>query len=546
MILPLTPILFLLEAAENYGRKVGIVDGDKRLTYTEILDRASRLAAALRDLGIEDGDRVATLSFNCHQLLEAYYGVPIARAVLLSLNVRLSPEEQAYILEHSGAKFVLFDLDFQPLVDVLRKTLPSIEWVPLEAYDGRPDWVHSQTYEELLAAAEPQPVDFTTYDENALAELFYTSGSTGSPKGVMLSHRTLYLHALYAILAVRRRAGNVAADQMCEMHIIPLFHANGWGRPHTITFVGGRHIIVKRFDPAEVCELIAREQVTAFSMVPTMATTMVNFPGLGDYDLSSLQEVFVAGAAPSAALIGEIEEKLGCHAFAGYGMTETSPVAAIAHVKDTLGEITDTERVRRQAMTETLIGGVEVRVAAPDGKDVSKDGKTVGEILFRGDVVMDGYWREPEATAEAIENNWLHSGDMAVWDEENYLLIVDRKKDIIISGGENISSIEIEKVLAGHAAVYEAAVVGVPDEKWGEVPAAFVVLKPGASAAEDELKDFVRGHLAAFKAPRSVEFRDELPKGATGKILKRALRDPHWEGMERHVHGSGQQNPERQ
>ncbi len=546
MILPLTPIRFLLEAAENYGRKVGIVDGDKRLTYSEMLDRASRLAAALRDLGIEDGDRVATLSFNCHQLLEAYYGVPIARAVLLSLNVRLSPEEQAYILEHSGAKFVLFDPDFQPLVDVLRKTLPSIEWVPLEAYDGRPDWVHSQTYEELLAAAEPQPVDFTTYDENALAELFYTSGSTGSPKGVMLSHRTLYLHALYAILAVRRRAGNVAADQMCEMHTIPLFHANGWGRPHTITFVGGRHIIVKRFDPAEVCELIAREQVTAFSMVPTMATTMVNFPGLGDYDLSSLQEVFVGGAAPSAALIGEIEEKLGCHAFAGYGMTETSPVAAIAHVKDTLGEITDTERVRRQAMTGTPIGGVEVRVAAPDGKDVPKDGKTVGEILFRGDVVMDGYWREPEATAEAIENNWLHSGDMAVWDEENYLLIVDRKKDIIISGGENISSIEIEKVLAGHAAVYEAAVVGVPDEKWGEVPAAFVVLKPGASAAEDELKDFVRGHLAAFKAPRSVEFRDELPKGATGKILKRALRDPQWEGMERHVHGSGQQNPERQ
>ena len=539
MILPLTPIRFLLEAAENYGRKVGIVDGEKRLTYSEMLDRSSRLAAALRNLGIEDGDRVATLSFNCHQLLEAYYGVPIARAVLLSLNVRLSPEEQTYILEHSGSKIVLFDPEFQPLADVLHKNLPAIQWVALEARDGQPDWVHPWTYKELLAAAEAERVDFTAYDENALAELFYTSGSTGRPKGVMLSHRTLYLHALYAIIGARRRAGNVAADRMCEMHTIPLFHANGWGRPHTITFAGGRHVIVKRFDPAEACELIARESVTAFSMVPTMAATMVNFPGLGDYDLSSLQEVFVGGAAPSAALIGEIEEKLGCRAFAGYGMTETSPVAAIAHVKDTLGEITEGERVRRQAMTGTALGGVEVRVAAPDGKNVPKDGKTVGEILFRSDVVMDGYWREPEATAEAIENNWLHSGDMAVWDEENYLLIVDRKKDIIISGGENISSIEIEKVLAGHAAVYEVAVVGVPDEKWGEVPAAFVVLKPDASATEDELRGFVRNHLAGFKAPKSVEFRDELPKGATGKILKRALRDPYWEGMERRVHGSG-------
>ena len=249
--------------------------------------------------------------------------------------------------------------------------------------------------------------------------------------------------------------------------------------------------------------------------------------------------MFVGGAAPSAALIGEIEEKLGCSAFAGYGMTETSPVAAIAHVKDTLGQITRTERIRRQAMTGIAVSGVEIRVAAPDGTDVPKDGETVGEILFRSDVVMDGYWREPEATAEAIENNWLHSGDMAVWDSDNYLLIVDRKKDIIISGGENISSIEIEKLLAGHPGVYEVAVVGAPHEKWGEVPAAFVVLKPGAAATEDELREHVRSHLAGFKVPKSVEFCDELPKGATGKILKRALRDPIWAGMERHVHGSG-------
>jgi len=265
----------------------------------------------------------------------------------------------------------------------------------------------------------------------------------------------------------------------------------------------------------------------------------VHFPGLGQYDLSSLEEVFLGGAASSPALVREVERKLGCRCYVGYGLTETSPVSTIANLKDVFADAPEQERIRRQAMTGFAIPGNEVRVAGPSGENVPKDMASMGEVLIRGDNVMDGYWNEPEATSAAVENNWLHTGDMACWDEHNYLLIVDRKKDVIISGGENISSIEIEKLIASHPGVYEVAVVGVPDDKWGEVPMAIVVPKPGVALTEEEIRSFVREHLAGFKVPKSVEFREELPKGATGKILKRVLREPYWEGMGKRVHGSG-------
>ena len=539
MKLPLTPVRCLLRAAQEYGSKQGVIDGEKRLTYAELHDRSLRLASALRQMGIEPGGRVASLSFNCHQLLELYYGVPMARAVLLSLNVRLSAEEQAYILEHSGSRLVVFDPEFLPLVEILRKQLPQVRWLSLADIPGAPSWLEQPSYEGALAAAAPEPVDFTAFDEDSTAELFYTSGSTGRPKGVMLSHRTLYLHAVNVIMSYGRLGHCAPWDERVEAHTIPLFHANGWGRPHTITYLGGRHVMVKRFDPQHVCELIERERVTSFSMVPTMAAAMVHFPDLGRYDLSSLEEISLGGAASSPALVRAVEEKLGCRAFVGYGLTESGPVATTAHPKSTFGGLDDDARIRRQSMTGYALPGAELRVVDAEGADVPQDGKSIGEVLIRGDGVMDGYWGEPEATAQAMEGTWLHTGDMAVWDEERYLLIVDRKKDIIISGGENISSIEIEKVIAAHPAVYECAVIGVPHDKWGETPKAIVALKPGAEADESSIRSHVREHLASFKVPTSVEFCQELPKGATGKILKRVLREPHWEGREIRVQGTG-------
>ncbi len=531
MILPLTPLRFLLRATTEYGRKIGVACGEERFTYLQFAERVHRLTGALQAGGITPGDRVAFLSFNCHRLLEGYYGVPQARAIVLPLNVRLAPEEQRYILDHSGAKAVFFAPEFLPVVEQLRHAAKTVQWwAPLEPCAAG-SWADSRCYDELLAAARPEPADFTTFDENAIIELFYTSGSTGQPKGVMLSHRTLFLHALYVMAAL---GGH---DTSVELHTIPLFHANGWGRPQTVTFSGARHVMCRRFDPVWVLETVQREHVTSFSMVPTMATALVNTPGLENYDLSSLNYVFLGGAASSPALVKTVEQKLGCRAYVGYGLTETSPVLCNALIKSTFEGISDGERIHRQSMTGYAIPGVEMRVADNDGRSLPRDGKHIGEILARSDVVMDGYWNEPEATSAVMLDGWLRTGDMAVWDEDGYFLIVDRKKDIIISGGENISSLEIEKVLASHPAVYESAVVGVPDPKWGEVPKAFVTCKPGAKATEEELKDFVRQHLAGFKVPKSVEFLDALPKGSTGKILKRTLRESYWAGMEKRVHG---------
>jgi len=362
-----------------------------------------------------------------------------------------------------------------------------------------------------------------------VAELLYTSGTTGSPKGVMLTHRHLYLHAYSAALSLQY------SDADIQVHTIPLFHVNGWGTPQFLTMVGGTHVMLRRFDPADLCAVVQRERATRFFLVPTMANALLNTPGLERFDLASLRRVVVGGSPGAPALFQRLEERLGCLCHTGYGLSETTPILTMA-VPQAHRPETGEARYRRLATTGQEVPGVELRVVDEHGRDVPQDEKTIGEIVVRGDAVMAGYWNQPEETARVIRDGWFHTGDMAVWDAERYVLIVDRKKDIIISGGENISSIEIENVLFTHPAVLESVVVSVPDEQWGEVPRAVVVIREGAAASEDEILAYCRERLARFKAPRSVDFVPALPKGGTGKILKREVRERYWADQTKRVH----------
>ena len=522
MRVPLSPLRCLYRAADLFGKKIGVVSGAVRLTYSEFGERCERLAYGLISAGVEAGDRVAFLSFNTNELLEGYYGAPLARGIAMPLNVRLTAPELTAILNHAEPRVLIYEPDFAPLVEKLRSLCPAVQ-----------RWVQTgEEYEELLGRGRIARPDLFSLDENAICELFYTSGSTGTPKGVMLSHRTLYLHG-FAVAA-----WFTYDDNAVELHTIPLFHANGWGRPQAATFMGLRQVMVRRFEPAHVLRLIQEERATGMSLVPTMAGALLNCPELGKFDVSSMKEINLGGAASSPELIARMEQAFRCRVQAGYGLTETSPVATSARTKSTVRYTGEEDRLDHLAMAGWPLPGCEIRVVDLHGNDVARDMEAVGEVAIRGDLVMDGYFKEPKATADVMMDGWLRTGDMAVWDEENYIRIVDRKKDIIISGGENISSIEVERAIFSHPAVLECAVVAAPDEQWGEVPAAFVVRKPGHKLEEADLSEYLRGRIARFKIPRRFQFADQpLPKTGTGKILKRELREAFWEGKERRVQG---------
>ena len=522
MVTPLSPLRCLTRAATLFPKKEAIICGARRFTYAEFADRCGRLASAILEDGVRAAEPVAFLSFNTHKLLEGYYGVVQAGAIVMPLNVRLTPAELFGILNHSGARWLCYENDFALLVEHFKKACPGIRrYVSLES-----------EYEELLAQAAPQCPDVYTVDENSVAELFYTSGSTGTPKGVALSHRTLYLHALSCAATFHQD------DTAVELHTIPLFHANGWGRPQASTMMGAKQVMVRRFDPATVFRLIETERATSMSLVPTMANALLNSPEIGGRDFSSLREVHLGGAASSPELIAKLEKALGCPCMAGYGLTETAPVVTSARPKSTVVPKDEEDRLRRLAMTGWPVPGVEIRVVDHEMRDVPRDMTSIGEIVIAGDHVMLGYYHEPEATAAVMTGPWFHTGDMAVWDEETYIHIVDRKKDIIVSGGENISSIEVERAIAAHPAVQECAVVAAPDAKWGEVPVAFVLCRDGLAVDAEALCDFLCNRIARFKTPRQFYFVTEpLPKTGTGKVMKRELRERFWAGKQERVQG---------
>jgi fatty-acyl-CoA synthase len=424
---------------------------------------------------------------------------------------------------------LMFEADFAPMVEKLRKNCSSVKsWVALDEEMPMADLA----YESLLSQGHPERADIFSYDEMATAELFYTSGSTGTPKGVTLAHRTLYLHALDVSCIYKN------IETTVDLHTIPMFHANGWGRPQSSTMFGTRQVMVRRFEPGLVLRMIQEHKATDMCMVPTMANALLNAPDLAQWDTSSLRRIMIGGAASSPELVERLENAFpNCECIAGYGLTETTPVVTSSRHKG-LEYASDAERWRRQAMAGWPVPGASIRVVDPEMRDVARDMESIGEVVVMSDHVMDGYYRDPDATKAVMSGPWFHTGDMAVWDEESYIHIVDRKKEIIISGGENISSIEVERAIFSHPAVFECAVVAAPSDQWGEVPAAVVVLKPGQSLSQEDLLKFLEQRLARFKLPRLVEFSPEsLPKTGTGKIRKMVLKERFWAGKEKRVQG---------
>jgi fatty-acyl-CoA synthase len=505
---------FARRARTLYGDREALVDEDERFTYAEFLDRCDRWSAVLHGWGVEQGDRVAYIAPNTHAHLEGYYAVPQIGAVIVPLNYRLLPKDWVYMVNHSGSRVLCVHEDFLEQVESVRDRMPGVErFVALEG--SRTGW---EEYEALVASADPG-FDAPEIAENDLLAINYTSGTTSDPKGVMITHRNAWVNAVGTLV----HHPMTCADRY--LWTLPMFHANGWTFTWIVTAVGGRHVCARKTDAPTVFTLAAQEGVTVLCAAPTVLIMIASAPEELRASAPSGVRVLTAGAPPAADTIGRVEGDLGWTVTHVYGLTETAPLISVCEVRPEHEALSLEERARHKARQGVeLVTSGDLRVVDVDGNDVPRDGDTVGEIVVRGNVVMEGYYRDPEATAKAFAGGWFHSGDAAVVDPDGYMLIQDRIKDVIISGGENISSVEVEGVLLTHPSVQEVAVVGLPHEKWGEAPHAFVVLRQGAALDEDEMRTFAKERLAGFKVPKGFTAVDELPKTATGKIQKYVLR----------------------
>jgi fatty-acyl-CoA synthase len=514
MEIPLTPLEFARRTRRLYPEHEAVVDGDLRLTYAQFFERCDRWSSALQKLGVQQGDRVAYIAPNTHAQLESFYAVPQIGAILVPINYRLTADDFAYLINHSGAHIVCAHSDYLDAVDRVRSQLTNVEsFVALEGTSE--GW---QDYETLMAEA---PGDFKqpTINETDILTINYTSGTTSRPKGVMITHRNAYINVVGTLV----HHAMTMADRY--LWTLPMFHANGWTFVWTVTAVGAAHICLRKVEPVAVFEQIQQESVSMLCAAPTVLISIANAPEELRCQARRGVRILTAGAPPAAATIERVEGELGWVITQAYGLTETSPFITICESRPEHEALSCAERsVIKACQGVELLTSGELRVVDEEEREVPHDGKTLGEIVVRGNAVMKGYYQDPEATAEAMRGGWFHTGDAAVVHPNGYTEIRDRLKDVIISGGENISSVEVEGVLLRHPAVREAAIVGLPHERWGEAPHAFVILKAGATVTEEELRAFARDHLAHFKAPHSITFLSELPKTATGKIQKYALR----------------------
>ncbi|MDA8336450.1 MAG: acyl--CoA ligase family protein [Peptococcaceae bacterium] len=526
---PLSPLSFLRRSAAVFPGKTAVVHRDSRYTYSEFHDRVNRLASALRREGVTRGDKVAFICPNIPPMLEAHYGVPLLGAALVSVNIRLASGEIAYILNHSDAKIVFVDSEFAPLVAGIRDQLSGVRLVVnIRDVEGG-ILLPGPEYEEFLAGGSPEPLPADVGDEMENMTINYTSGTTGLPKGVMYHHRGAYLNALGEALEHKMDSGSV------YLWTLPMFHCNGWCFTWAVTAVGGTHVCLRRVVPEEIYRLVEAEGVTHLCAAPTVLVSMANYPRARECRMKTRLQVITAGAPPAPTVIRDMES-LGAEVTQVYGLTEVyGPHTVCEWHREWNGLAVDERANIKARQGVAYITSEFVRVVDPRTmEDVPRDGRTIGEIVMRGNNVMLGYYKQPGDTDKAFAGGWFHSGDLAVTHPDGYIEIKDRMKDIIISGGENISTVEVENCIYQHPDVLEVAVVAVPDDKWGEVPKAFVVPKAGTAPTAEDIMNFCRERIARFKVPKAVEFGD-LPKTSTGKIMKYVLRNKEWAGREKKV-----------
>jgi fatty-acyl-CoA synthase len=510
MRVPLTTRDFLDRAELVYGDRVGIVDEPAQpapslgeVTYREVARRARAMQAALDGLGIGEGERVAVVSHNAGRLVEMLLGVPSSGRVLVPVNFRLSQEEVAYIVGHSGARVLMVD--------------PELE-ASLKGIEAEHRFTLGEEYEQLLDYdTEPRP--WAEPDEDATATINYTSGTTARPKGVQMTHRNEWVNAVTFGMHMQ------VSDRDVYLHTLPLFHCNGWGMPYTTAGLGARQVLLRKVDGAEILRRVEQHGVTLMSGAPAVWNSVLDAAADWDGEIPGRGRVriVVAGAPPPSRTIARIEAELGWEFNQIYGLTETAPLLTINRPREEYDELGPEERAKRLSRAGVPALGTRLKVSES------------GEVLAQGNTVLAGYWQNPDASGEALEGGWFHTGDGGTIDDGGYLTISDRKKDVIITGGENVSSIEVEDVVFSHPAVAEVAVIGTPDEKWGEMVTAVVVVAEGEQVTEEEIIAHCKAHIAGYKAPKRVEFRDQLARTATGKIQKFKLRESFWQDSERQV-----------
>ena len=542
---PLTPLSFLERSARVWPGKVAVIYGSRRLTYSDFAAETVRVAGALRASGVGPGDRVAYLMPNLPEMLVAHFAVPLAGGVLVAINTRLVAEEVSYILRHSGAKILVADAALLPVavaaVDNAGVAAQIVVATDAEAGPASADLAlpipgpsipgGSQlvSYSEFLARPAADPLPWAVLDELAPIAINYTSGTTGRPKGVTYTHRGAYLNSFAQIVHSRHDENSV------YLWTLPMFHCNGWCAPWAVTAIGGTHVCLRDVRGDAIWQQLRQHEVTHLNAAPTVVSSILNASAAGPLTRPVL--ITTAGAPPSPTTIAEME-RMGFAVVHVYGLTETYGPITLCQFQSPWAELTVEQRAALQARQGVaMVTAGDVRVVDEEMADVPADGKTMGEIVMRGNTVMAGYYLDPEATAAAFRGGWFHSGDLGVRYPDGYIELRDRAKDIVISGGENISTVEVEQALMSHPCVLEAAVVGVPDEKWGERPKAFVVLRAGTSATQQELIAHVRTKIAGYKAPRDVTVIVELPKTSTGKIQKFVLRDKERAGQGQRAEG---------